>query len=477
MIEISPDDMRTQENVDEALAGYYEECVNTVSHKTHVDERTIRNWFVENLITPQGIRGQILRGADRSEGMDNRVLDQLVDDYLVRAERRRGFTWYELAHDRLIEPVRQNNRQWRELHLQPWQRTAEDWLNAGRPSARLLRDSTLLASAHAWAAQHPLKLAPVDRELLEASEREQSTRKSQIRLKRLYWTLAMTILGIMFTTVLYNNHMNWVRLRPWGYLVNLSDGHVHKLSGVSVLVGRATERFQPPISLRPSLISRTHLFIDHNLDAVDVRTLNGTTVNGQFLMYGDVQRLTDGDVLVLSSIAPFKLSAIRYPWWQLWEPKPVIPSIPGTAQALLIDGTSKGVQYLGNGTYYVGLNQKSEIIVSETKTPQSRLILEWQPKDKRFAVEDLDDGRNLLAMIKLGETYAYTKCLIPPAVRFINIPVEKLREFSECQDINWRTDYDENMRWDQPMENLIFYLDGKSPFRVVPRIISLAQTD
>src|SRR5690606_31393647 len=35
-------------------------------------------------------------------------------EHLIRAEERLGARWYELAHDRLIEPVRLSNQTWRE---------------------------------------------------------------------------------------------------------------------------------------------------------------------------------------------------------------------------------------------------------------------------------------------------------------------------------------------------------------------------
>ena len=41
-------------------------------------------------------------GETESAGLENTVIDDLVNAHLVRAEARRNMTWYELAHDRLI---------------------------------------------------------------------------------------------------------------------------------------------------------------------------------------------------------------------------------------------------------------------------------------------------------------------------------------------------------------------------------------
>ena len=83
------------------------------AERTGVPERAIRDWFEERLITPQRLRSQVLEGPEASGDAGYRVLGELLDAHLVRAETRRQATWYELAHDRLIEPVRRDNAAWR----------------------------------------------------------------------------------------------------------------------------------------------------------------------------------------------------------------------------------------------------------------------------------------------------------------------------------------------------------------------------
>ena len=106
-------------DVNTALAGYYADRVAATAQTTGIRERTIREWFDTHLITEQGIRGQVLRGAEQSQGLDNQAIAPLVDAHLVRAENRRGATWYELTHDRLIEPVRHNNAAWFQANMPP----------------------------------------------------------------------------------------------------------------------------------------------------------------------------------------------------------------------------------------------------------------------------------------------------------------------------------------------------------------------
>lgn len=45
--------------------------------------------------------------------MDDELVAKLVNAHLVRGEYRGGALWYEIAHDRLIEPVRASNRRLR----------------------------------------------------------------------------------------------------------------------------------------------------------------------------------------------------------------------------------------------------------------------------------------------------------------------------------------------------------------------------
>src|SRR6185369_7096948 len=103
--------------VDSALGDYYAERAAEIALDTIVSERLIRDWFGTRLITAQGIRGQVLKGVDQSDGLDNEAIKGLVRVHLVRAEERLNSTWYELAHDRLIEPVLKNNESWYQSHL------------------------------------------------------------------------------------------------------------------------------------------------------------------------------------------------------------------------------------------------------------------------------------------------------------------------------------------------------------------------
>jgi hypothetical protein len=171
-------DLEAVGDVDRALADYYRDQVESIAAGSGGSERAIREWIDRQLITEQGVRGQVLQGHDQSRGLDNRVISRLVDAHLVRAEDRRGATWFELAHDRLIEPVRADNAAWRRTHLGPVQRLALQWEDEDQPDHLLLRGPDLLA-AERWAAGRERDLTDVERRFLAACRANLSSLERQ----------------------------------------------------------------------------------------------------------------------------------------------------------------------------------------------------------------------------------------------------------------------------------------------------------
>jgi WD40 repeat protein len=165
--QISIEDLQTVGDVNESLAAYYAERVAAVSIETGVRERQIREWFQRQLITGQGIRSQVIMEKEASSGLPNSAITRLEDAHLVRSEKRRGVIWFELAHDRLINPVRDDNQAWFHTHLNLLQRQASLWQEENRPERLLLREEAL-DEAEQWAAQNAVELTQVDEDFLDA---------------------------------------------------------------------------------------------------------------------------------------------------------------------------------------------------------------------------------------------------------------------------------------------------------------------
>jgi hypothetical protein len=199
---IEETDLAVIGDVDYALADYYAERVATIAEETDVSERFIRDWFDQYLITEQSIRGQVIQGVDESEGLSNRVIDRLIDAHLVRAEKRRGVIWYELAHDRLIDPVQQSNAEWRQANLSMLQEQAAIWDTHNRPAELLLRDQ-MLKDAEKWAATHADEMTDTERMYLERSREGQAMVERERRSKYVITALAViatvsTVIAMMF---------------------------------------------------------------------------------------------------------------------------------------------------------------------------------------------------------------------------------------------------------------------------------------
>lgn len=199
--------------VDRALGEYYADVVQTASTATGVRERAIREWIGRELITEQGLRGQVPQQGDKTRGLDNRAIDALVDGYLVRADKRRGLTWYELAHDRLIDPIQRDNAIWLEAHLHPLQRQAGLWAAQGRSPGLLLR-ADVLADAEAWAAIHRDDLIEVEQQFLsecvEARAADERERRAARRIKRL--AIGVTVAGAVAVAVAVFAIWEWAEI-------------------------------------------------------------------------------------------------------------------------------------------------------------------------------------------------------------------------------------------------------------------------
>ncbi len=179
-------DLAAYASVSEALGSYYADAVRSIAGDDVAVERSLRLWVGRKLIVG-GLRSQVRQEPRSSAGLDNRLIERLLDSYLVRTEQRAGAHWFELSHDRLVEPVQRNDADWERTHLHPLQVQAKLWEDAGR-SGMLLLGSEALRDARAWALAHPTLLTAGERDFLDRS-REQRARKYKVRLRLLVVTV------------------------------------------------------------------------------------------------------------------------------------------------------------------------------------------------------------------------------------------------------------------------------------------------
>jgi hypothetical protein len=185
------DDTITQEmveapgGVDEALARFYAGRLQTIAIDSGVSERSLRDLFENELITRNNVRTQVQMGHPAFMGLGNAV-SSLKDAYLLRSENRQGTTWYELAHDRLIHPIRADNKAWYEQNLNLGQVQANLWAQQEYPRELLLRGA-LLTDFENWAASHSEMMTPNDRSFLEIclEERREELAKQELQRQQM----------------------------------------------------------------------------------------------------------------------------------------------------------------------------------------------------------------------------------------------------------------------------------------------------
>lgn len=110
--EITHDHLKTYGDVNQALRDFYEACLVGAKTNLRANERDLRQWFERQLITPAGTRSIVFRDAQQTAGLQNTVVDFLENRHVIRGEWRAGSRWYELTHDRLIEPIQGSNQEW-----------------------------------------------------------------------------------------------------------------------------------------------------------------------------------------------------------------------------------------------------------------------------------------------------------------------------------------------------------------------------
>ena len=102
--------LKTYGDVEQELKRFYEEAIRAAAEKAGIDEENLRRLFGEVLITEMGTRGTVYRAQESTGGVPNAAIDVLENMHLIRAESRAGAHWYELTHDRFIDPILASNK-------------------------------------------------------------------------------------------------------------------------------------------------------------------------------------------------------------------------------------------------------------------------------------------------------------------------------------------------------------------------------
>lgn len=166
---ITFDDITELGDVNTALADFYEQAIARTEQDTGVNRFQLRTWIEKKLITEGGTRGTVVRGKTTSGDLLNVAVDSLARQFLLREEPRAGGIWYELIHDRFIEPIQQSNQRWR-ANQSPLVQAAIEWNDTGRRREKLYRGDLLTEILKSVQISN---LPDVGRDFLEASSEYQ----------------------------------------------------------------------------------------------------------------------------------------------------------------------------------------------------------------------------------------------------------------------------------------------------------------
>lgn len=161
---------RPETSVDEAIAAYYRSELHQIVGNDRAIEQEVRFWIQENLIDVRGIRTPIRQEANATKGLDNRFIESLYAAYLVRKEWRLNATYYELAHDRLIQPVLRENKDWFDRNLGIVGKRCREYVKSGRDPRHLL-DGRDLKEAARQVRQKDAKFSETELDFVEQSKR------------------------------------------------------------------------------------------------------------------------------------------------------------------------------------------------------------------------------------------------------------------------------------------------------------------
>ena len=147
--EVTQKHLRTLGDVNQALSGFYQRAIDETLENNSIKEGDLRQWFEKSLITPAETRGTVYKGGKETGGIANEAVEVLENFHIIRGEWRAGASWYELTHDRFIEPILDSNRKWwaergeAEQAHKRLKMKADEWVRMGRGKGGLLDEVEL----------------------------------------------------------------------------------------------------------------------------------------------------------------------------------------------------------------------------------------------------------------------------------------------------------------------------------------------
>jgi WD40 repeat protein len=185
-------------DVSQALSNFYERSIRAVAKETNVKEENLRRWFGDTLITLEGTRAPVNRSQDHTGGMPNAAVDKLEGMRLIKGEwKGTNVRWYELAHDRFIEPIRRSNEKW----LADQSRGEQIRLRLEAKASKWQPGSSVLEVDELIEARRLIKYGVASKALLALVDTSRaSAQRKRIRVFKLIG-VGSAVLALLFLTV------------------------------------------------------------------------------------------------------------------------------------------------------------------------------------------------------------------------------------------------------------------------------------
>lgn len=108
--------------VDDALVRYCLDAIAAAAGAGSMLPSDLAAFLTASFITPGGTRSSVFSDVVGTSGVPSAALDELVNQHILRSEVRAGARWHELAHDRLIDPLRVANDRLAAPRKRMWRR-------------------------------------------------------------------------------------------------------------------------------------------------------------------------------------------------------------------------------------------------------------------------------------------------------------------------------------------------------------------
>jgi hypothetical protein len=291
------------------------------------------------------------------------------------------------------------------------------------------------------------------------------------KVRRALWTTGI-VAPVIVAGLLFWAHSLWLETRPWGYIKNLATGSVHPATEDVVSLGRSTEGyFQNRINLKPNAVSRLHALISRDLKVLDMRSLVGTTVNGNFLPYGEAAPLKDGDILVLGGIAPFEFEITEYSSLPFWTPAAKRRPAP-RGWGVVMDGKARAVHYLTDAEDFLTMDAGGRLQISTRDNGGALMTIKKIETELGWSlpvIVDRQDDTELWAAMKDGD-YTYVTCRLPSGRALAEIT---RNDRGDCKYLLRRYDRPPENKTENDYVYSVSFWYGDVSFQIVPILADL----